>query len=65
MIKLKSISLPQIFIEIVGILAIVAIVNFWLLIPTVLMLVLFYVLRSFYMNAGRSVKRVEAQSKIP
>lgn len=65
MIKLNSIALPQIFIEIVGILAIVAIVNFWLLIPTVLMLALFYVLRSFYMNAGRSVKRVEAQSKIP
>lgn len=65
MIKLNSTSLPQIFIEIVGILAIVAIVNFWLLIPTVLMLILFYVLRSFYMNAGRSVKRVEAQSKIP
>lgn len=46
-----------------GILVIVAIVNFWLLIPTVCMLTLFYVLRNFYMNAGRSVKRIEAQSE--
>lgn len=47
----------------VGILVIVAIVNFWLLVPTFIMLILFYILRGIYMSAGRSVKRVEAQSK--
>ena len=46
-----------------GILSIVAIVNFWMLIPTLVMLVIFYVLREMYMTTGRSVKRIEAQSK--
>lgn len=46
-----------------GILVIVAVVNFWLLVPTVIMLSLFFYLRKLYMKAGRSVKRIEAQSE--
>lgn len=60
---LKSSICPQIGLELVAILVIVAVVNFWLLLPTILMLILFYMLRIVYINTGRSVKRVEAQSK--
>lgn len=48
--------------EILGVLTVVAIVNYWLLIPTALMAVLFMILRNIYIKAGRSVKRIEAQS---
>lgn len=42
---------------------IVSIFNYWLLIPTFLMLILFFVIRNIYIKAGRSVKRIEAQSE--
>lgn len=54
---------PQTSMEILGVLTVVAIVNYWLLIPTALMAVLFMILRSIYIKAGRSVKRIEAQSE--
>lgn len=42
---------------------IVGIVNYWLLIPTAIMSILFYIIRNVYVNSGRSLKRIEAMSK--
>lgn len=39
---------------------IIGTVNFWLLIPTAIMSILFYVMRYLYVNTGRSLKRIEA-----
>lgn len=47
-----------------GIMVIVTVINFWLMIPTLLMIILFYLLRTYYVRAGRSLKRIEALSKL-
>lgn len=43
---------------------IVAIVNAWLLVPTAVMGLLFYCIRNVYVSSGRSLKRIEALSKL-
>lgn len=53
----------QFFLNITAIMCIVAIINYWLLVPTAIMTILFYLIRSVYVNTGRSVKRIEALSK--
>lgn len=53
----------QIGLTLIGIIVIVSSVNPWLLIPTVLIGVLFYLFRSFYIRTSRSVKRLEGVSK--
>lgn len=49
--------------DIVAVMIVVAIVNFWLLIPTLVLVVLMYVLRDIYVRTSRSVKRVESLCK--
>uniref|UniRef100_A0A1B0DIE5 Uncharacterized protein n=1 Tax=Phlebotomus papatasi TaxID=29031 RepID=A0A1B0DIE5_PHLPP len=51
------------FLELIAIITLVAIVNYWLLLPTFIMSLLFYLLRFVYVNTARSIKRVEALSK--
>nr|CAD7259451.1 unnamed protein product [Timema shepardi] len=65
-------KLPLILIEcleigfaLVGILTLVAFVNYWILLPTGIILVLFYVLRSVYITTSRSVKRLEGITRSP
>ena len=53
----------QIGFALLGIIVVVGIVNPWLLLPTVLIGVVFYFLRKFYLATGRSVKRLEGVSK--
>lgn len=53
----------QIGFALLGIIIVVAIVNPWLMIPTVLIGIVFYFLRNFYLATGRSVKRLEGVSK--
>lgn len=53
----------QIFLSLFGIVIVIAIVNPIFLIPTVILAVLFYYLRSFYLKTSRDVKRLEAISK--
>lgn len=43
---------------------IVGTVNYWLLLPSACMMLLFYLIRRVYVNTGRSIKRLEALSKI-
>lgn len=56
------IDVIQIFLSLGGIIVVVAIVNYWFLLPTVLIGIIFYFLRNFYLMTSRSVKRMEATS---
>lgn len=53
----------QIGLSLLGIIIVVAIANVWLLIPTVIVGIIFYYLRVFYLATSRSVKRLEGISK--
>ncbi|XP_055326164.1 probable multidrug resistance-associated protein lethal(2)03659 [Sitodiplosis mosellana] len=53
------------FLQVVAIIVINGIVNPWLMFPAVVMTVLFYLIRSVYMDTGRSIKRIEAMSRSP
>ncbi|KAG8235221.1 hypothetical protein J437_LFUL015913 [Ladona fulva] len=55
----------QIALSLVGIIIVVAVMNFWLLIPTIIIGVIFYLLRSMYLATSRSVKRLEGISRSP
>ena len=46
-----------------GVLVIVAIANYWLILPAVLILMMLYGLRVLYVHTSRSIKRIEAISK--
>lgn len=53
----------QIGLSLLGIIVVVAIANYWLLIPTVVIGMIFYYIRVFYLATSRSVKRLEGVSK--
>lgn len=55
----------QIFLALVGIIVVLCVVNPWYLLATALLAIVFYFLRSFYLNTSRDVKRLEAISKFP
>uniref|UniRef100_A0A1L8DV41 Putative peptide exporter abc superfamily protein n=2 Tax=Nyssomyia neivai TaxID=330878 RepID=A0A1L8DV41_9DIPT len=59
------IDVIQIFLSLAGIIVVVAVVNYWLLIPTVVIGIIFYFLRDFYLITSRSVKRIEATTRSP
>lgn len=49
--------------DVVAVLVIVAIANYWLLIPAAIMVILMYCCRAYYIGASRSLKRIESLSK--
>lgn len=53
------------FVELIAIVTLVSIVNYWLLVPTFVMSLVFYGLRHVYVNTARSVKRLEALTRSP
>lgn len=57
------IDVIQIFLQLFGIIIVVAIVNYWFLIPTVIIGIIFYYLRNFYLMTSRNIKRMEATSE--
>jgi ATP-binding cassette subfamily C (CFTR/MRP) protein 4 len=54
----------QIGLSLLGIIVVVAIVNVWLLIPAAVMFLTFCILRAYFVATTRSVKRLEAVSKL-
>lgn len=60
-----AIDVVQIFLALAGIIGVVAIVNPYLLIPTVIIGIIFYFLRVFYLKTSTSVKRIEATTRSP
>ncbi|XP_051160133.1 probable multidrug resistance-associated protein lethal(2)03659 [Leptopilina boulardi] len=55
----------QIGLSLLGIIVVVAISNYLLLIPTVIIGIIFYYLRVFYLATSRSVKRLEGVTRSP
>ncbi|XP_053601424.1 ATP-binding cassette subfamily C member 4-like isoform X2 [Plodia interpunctella] len=55
----------QIGLSLIGIVVVVAVVNYWLLVPTVAIGVVFYGLRIFYLSSSRSIKRLEGVTRSP
>ncbi|KAH8407656.1 hypothetical protein KR222_009487, partial [Zaprionus bogoriensis] len=55
----------QFLVDVVAVLAIVAIANYWLLIPAAIMVLLMYLCRAYYLGASRSLKRIESLTRSP
>ncbi|KAH8420816.1 hypothetical protein KR222_005629 [Zaprionus bogoriensis] len=55
----------QILLLIIGIIVVLCIVNIWYLLVTVILVIIFYLLRAFYLNTSRDVKRLEAITRSP
>ncbi|XP_054270037.1 probable multidrug resistance-associated protein lethal(2)03659 [Macrosteles quadrilineatus] len=55
----------QIGLSLIGIIVVVGLVNYWLMVPTVFIGILFYFLRNFYLSTSRSVKRLEGVTRSP
>ncbi|XP_044727627.1 ATP-binding cassette sub-family C member 4-like isoform X2 [Chrysoperla carnea] len=55
----------QIGLALLGIIIVIAIVNIWLLLPTIFVGFIFYLLRIFYLSTSRSVKRLEGTTRSP
>ncbi|XP_055848004.1 probable multidrug resistance-associated protein lethal(2)03659 [Episyrphus balteatus] len=51
--------------DVSGVLIIVAIANFWLLVPAFIVVSFLYLVRYLYVNTSRSVKRIESISRSP
>ncbi|CAB0038330.1 unnamed protein product [Trichogramma brassicae] len=65
LLPIALIDCLQIGLTLLGIIVVVAISNPYLLIPTVVISVVFYYLRVFYIATGRSVKRLEGTTRSP
>ncbi|XP_076634046.1 putative multidrug resistance-associated protein lethal(2)03659 [Colletes latitarsis] len=65
MLPLALIDCLQIGLTLIGIIVVVAIANPWLLLPTVVIGILFYYIRVFYLATSRSVKRLEGITRSP
>lgn len=57
------IDVIQIFLQLFGIIIVIAVVNYYFIIPTFIVGVIFYYLRSYYLSSSRNIKRIEATSK--
>ncbi|XP_034193261.2 ATP-binding cassette subfamily C member 4 [Osmia lignaria lignaria] len=55
----------QILIVIFGVLLMILVVNYWMIIPLVILFLLFYHLRLLYLKTAQNVKRLEAVAKSP
>lgn len=53
------------FLNFMGTIVILGTVSVWLLIPTCVIIVLFYYMRVVYISTSRAVKRMEGTSKYP
>lgn len=54
----------QIFLSVIGIIILIGFVNPILLLPALVLAVIFYYLRVYYLKATRSVKRLEGVGEI-
>lgn len=62
-LPLALVDATQFGLTLLAIIIVVIILNPWLVIPTVVMGVIFYFLREFYLRTSRDIKRLEGVSK--
>ncbi|KAF4524122.1 hypothetical protein B566_EDAN011859 [Ephemera danica] len=55
----------EIFLILLGIMIVVSLVNYWMLIPALIIVVIFYFLRVVYLSTSRSIKRMEGVTRSP
>lgn len=55
----------EIFIQLVGIIVLVSIIDYWIILPTVVLVFIFYFVRKYYITTARSVKRLEGITRSP
>lgn len=55
----------EIFVQLIGILVLVSTINPWLIIPTVILIGIFYWVRKYYITSARSIKRLEGICRSP
>ncbi|KAB0798601.1 hypothetical protein PPYR_09594 [Photinus pyralis] len=55
----------QISLQLVGVIVVTTIINYWFFLPSVGLLLFFLLLRSVYMKTSRSVKRIEGITRSP
>ncbi|KAL1426473.1 hypothetical protein MTO96_018304 [Rhipicephalus appendiculatus] len=60
-----GLDITFIFLNLVGVLVVVAVISPWIIIPTLILFVLFFYLRRFYMRTARDVKRLEGVTRSP
>ncbi|XP_053661392.1 ATP-binding cassette sub-family C member 4 [Anopheles marshallii] len=53
------------FLEMIAVVAVVSIVNYWFLLPTAIVAVIMYYIRHMYLNTSRVVKRIESVNRSP
>ncbi|XP_049801233.1 probable multidrug resistance-associated protein lethal(2)03659 isoform X2 [Schistocerca nitens] len=65
MLPLTMIDTFQIILSLIGTVLTVAVINFWTLIPTVVLIGVFLVIRKIFLCASRSLKRLESITRSP
>ncbi|EDS30176.1 multidrug resistance-associated protein 1 [Culex quinquefasciatus] len=53
------------FLEMISVVVLVSIVNYWFLVPTAVIAILMYFIRKVYLNTSRVVKRIESVNRSP
>lgn len=57
------IDVIQIFLQLFGMIIVIALVNYWFMVPTIVIAIIFYYLRAYYLSSSRNIKRMEAISE--
>ncbi|XP_054168884.1 ATP-binding cassette sub-family C member 4-like [Oppia nitens] len=65
MVPATAFDAVEIFVQLLGVIIMNAIIDPYLLIPTVILIVIFYYLRKYYITSARSVKRLEGITRSP
>ncbi|XP_023271735.1 multidrug resistance-associated protein 4-like [Seriola lalandi dorsalis] len=55
----------QVFLQVIGVIAVAAVIIPWILIPVVPLLVVFLILRCYFLQTSRDIKRLESTTRSP
>lgn len=61
---LTSLHLPQVFLQVIGVIAVAAVIIPWILVPVAPLLAVFLYLRRYFLQTSRDIKRLESTSNL-